>query len=146
MRFDHVGVTTTDLTTGRALLQGVSGVRAWTVEFRDEVNDVWVQFGRCDAGMCYELVAPLSASSPITRVLAKKINVLNHLAYLVDDLSVDAARLRTMEFVPVADARPAIAYDGALIQFFVAPSRLMVELIEAPRHYHEFNIPARRTP
>ena len=46
MRFDHVGVTTTDLATGRALLQGVSGVRGWTAEFRDEINDVWVQFGR----------------------------------------------------------------------------------------------------
>ena len=99
-----------------------------------------------DAGMCYELVAPLSPTSPITRVLTKKINVLNYLAYLVDDLSVAAAGLLAMEFVPVADARPAIAYDGSLIQFFVAPSRLMVELIEAPRHYHRFDTPARRTP
>jgi methylmalonyl-CoA/ethylmalonyl-CoA epimerase len=139
VKFDHVGITTSDLASGRALLEGSIGVRSWTACFQDELNDVWVQFGRCDAGMCYELVAPLSARSPVNRVLSKKINVLNHLAYLVDDLPVAASRLRAMEFVQVAEARPAIAYDGRLIQFFVAPTRLMIELIEAPGHQHRYD-------
>src|SRR5580658_6949021 len=112
MKFDHVGVTTTDLAAGRALLEGSAGIREWTAEFRDEINEVWVQFGRCGAGMCYELVAPLSELSPITRVLSRKINVLNHLAYLVEDLPANRARLMAMEFVPVAEARPAVAYGG----------------------------------
>jgi methylmalonyl-CoA/ethylmalonyl-CoA epimerase len=147
MKFDHVGVTTTDLASGRELLEGSAGVRAWTREFRDEINEVWVQFGRCDAGMCYELVAPLSPVSPITRVLSRKINVLNHLAYLVDDLRAAASGLLAMEFVEVAEARPAIAYGGRPIQFFVAPSRLMIELIEAPGHQHLYDTPASmRTP
>jgi methylmalonyl-CoA/ethylmalonyl-CoA epimerase len=141
VKFDHVGVTTADLAAGRALLEGSVEVRAWTNEFQDELNEVWVQFGRCAAGMCYELVAPLTPSSPITRVLAKKINVLNHLAYLVDDLAANAGRLQAMEFAPVARARPAVAYGGRLIQFFVAPNRLMIELIEAPGHQHVYNPP-----
>ena len=83
----------------------------------------------------------LSPLSPITRVLSKKINVLNHLAYLVEALRAEATRLLTMGFVQVAEARPAIAYDGRLIQFFVAPSRLMIELIEAPGHQHRYHHP-----
>jgi methylmalonyl-CoA/ethylmalonyl-CoA epimerase len=147
MNFDHVGITTTGLAAGRALLEGSIGIREWTAEFRDEINDVWVQFGRCGAGMCYELVAPLSPSSPITRVLSKKVNVLNHLAYLVEDLPANAARLLAMGFVQVAGARPAIAYEGRLIQFFVDPGRLMIELIEAPGHQHRYDTPASsRTP
>jgi methylmalonyl-CoA/ethylmalonyl-CoA epimerase len=147
MKFDHVGLTTTGLAEGRALLEVSIGVRSWTEEFRDEIKDVWVQFGRCAAGMCYELVATLSPRSPVNRVLAKKINVLNHLAYLVDDLPAAAARLLGMDFVQISDARPAIAYGGRLIQFFVSPSRLMIELIEAPDHQHRHNTPiAPRTP
>jgi methylmalonyl-CoA/ethylmalonyl-CoA epimerase len=142
MRFDHIGVTTTDLAAGRALLEGSIGVKAWTREFRDEINEVWVQFGRCETGMCYELVAPLSPISPIARVLSKKINVLNHLAYLVDALPSAAARLLAMDFVQVAEARPAVAYNLGLIQFFVSPSRLMIELIAAPRHRHAYDTPA----
>lgn len=147
MKFDHIGVTTTSLGAGRTLLERAIGVQAWTVEFRDTTNDVWVQFGHCAAGICYELVAPLSALSPITAVLSKKINVLNHLAYLVDDLAANGARLQATGFVPVAPARPAIAYDGSLIQFFVSPSRLMIELIAAPGHKHLYEpLPSQRTP
>jgi hypothetical protein len=58
MLFDHVGVTTTDLASGRALLEGSIGVRAWTAEFRDEINVVWVQFGRCDTGLTELIQAP----------------------------------------------------------------------------------------
>ena len=125
----------------------VSRVKFYACLLYTSVNDVWVQFGRCGAGMCYELVAPLSPSSPIASVLSRKINVLNHLAYLVEDLAANAARLRTMEFVQVSVARPAIAYGGRLIQFFVAPSRLMIELIEAPGHQHRYDNPtSSRTP
>ena len=34
--------------------------------------------------------------------------------------------------------KPAIAYGGRRIQFFVTPMRFIVELIEAPYHRHEF--------
>lgn len=141
MQFDHIGMTASDLAAGRALLEGALDVTAWTQEFCDEVNDVWVQFGHCPAGVCYELVAPLSETSPIGRVLAKRINVLNHLAYLVDDLAVSGTKLAAMEFVSVAAPKPAIAYGGRSIQFFVAPTRLIIELIEAPGHRHVFDFP-----
>jgi len=72
----------------------------------------------------------------------KKVNVLNHLAYLVDDLPANAARLLAMEFVQIAKARPAIAYGGRLIQFFVAPNRLMIELVEAADRQHRYDTAA----
>ena len=138
MKFDHIGVTTATLEEGRALLAASIGVRSWTVAFQDTVNDVQVQFGQDASGICYELVAPLSPDSPITRVLSKKVNVLNHVAYLVDDLADQGARLVAAGFVEVAPARPAIAYDNRAIQFFVSRSRLMIELIEAPDHQHRY--------
>ena len=138
MRFDHIGVTTAGLAEGRDLLGGAIGVTTWTEAFCDEVNDVYVQFGHCGSGVCYELIAPLSDRSPIRGVLSKKVNVLNHVAYLVDDIATHAARLTGMRFAPVAPARPAIAYGGHPIQFFVSRSRLMIELIEAPDHKHRY--------
>ncbi len=138
MKFDHIGVTTATLEEGRTLLAASIGVRSWTAAFQDTVNDVHVQFGHDASGICYELVAPLSPASPIARVLSKKVNVLNHVAYLVDDLAAEGARLLTAGFVEVAPARPAIAYGNKRIQFFVSRSRLMIELIEAPDHRHRY--------
>jgi len=138
MKFDHIGITTADLAVGRRLLEGSVYVGSWTQAFEDPVNDVWVQFGQDQSGLCYELVAPLSERSPIRRVLAQKVNTLNHVAYLVDDLAAQAARLVTLGFVEVAEARPAVAYGNRPIQFLVSQSRLLIELIEAPDHRHEF--------
>jgi methylmalonyl-CoA/ethylmalonyl-CoA epimerase len=140
MKFDHVGVTTADLETGRTLMERAVGVRAWTQPFEDVVNDVWVQFGEDASGICYELVAPLSERSPIRQALSKKINVLNHVAYLVDDLAARERIIIAAGFVPVAPARPAIAYGNRPIQFFVSRSRLLIEFIEAPDHRHSYSI------
>ena len=138
MRFDHIGIATISLDHGRQLLTGSIGIRAWTALYRDEVNDVWVQFGHCASGICYELVAPLSPRSPIARAIDKKTNVINHLAYLVDDLEASATRLVDNGFIPVGVPRPAIAYENRPIQFFVSESRLLIELIEAPDHHHRY--------
>ena len=142
MRFDHLGVTASDLAAGRVLLEGSIGIAAWTEAFPDEINDVWVQFGHCCSGMCFELVAPLSDQSPVRGVLCKRVNVLHHVAYLVHDLQAQEARLVATGWVPVAPARPAIAYGGRRIQFFVSPTRMMLELIEAPDHAHAYVLPA----
>ena len=138
MKFDHIGVTCKTLDEGRALLQQALFVRRWTSVFDDPVNGVSVRFGLDASGMCYELVAPLSDESPISRVLAQKVNVLNHTAYLVEDLPGQAARLSAAGFVPITPPRPAIAYGNKPIQFFVARSHLLVELIEAPGHEHVY--------
>jgi methylmalonyl-CoA/ethylmalonyl-CoA epimerase len=138
MKFDHIGLTTTSLEAGRTLLENSVGVRTWTQAFEDPVNDVWVQFGHDASGICYELVAPLSDHSPITRVLAQKVNVLNHVAYLVDDLPAQAQHMKAAGFYPVAPPKPAIAYGNKPIQFFISKSRMLIELIEAPHHQHRY--------
>ena len=142
MKFDHIGVTTGTLEAGRKLLELAIGVRAWTEAFEDISNDVWAQFGRDASGVCYELIAPRSDRSPILRVLGQKINVLNHVAYLVDDISAQGARLVDAGFVEAGPPRPGIAYGNRPIQFMVSPSRLIIELIEAPDHRHNYS----RTP
>lgn len=148
MKFDHIGVTASELSAGRALLETSIGMAGWTDAFRDDINDVWVQFGHCGAGICYELVAPLSDRSPVRAVLSRRVNVLNHIAYLVSDLPAQGARLVAAGWAEVAPARPAIAYGGRPIQFFVSQTRLMLELIEAPDHAHAYVLSAQtmRTP
>ena len=41
-------------------------------------------------------------------------------------------------YAPAGEPKPAIAYGGARIQFFVTPARFIVELVEAPGHEHHF--------
>src|SRR5262245_24351511 len=136
MRFDHLGVLVPDLAHGRRLLSDVLGIRQWTAEFDDPVNDVLVQFGRCPSGMCYETVAPRSEQSPVRNALKRQVNIFNHVAYRVVDLASAAVRMRQAGFMAIDEARPAVAYDRHSIQFFVNADMFLLELIEAPEHCH----------
>ena len=138
LRFDHLGILVPDLAHGRHLLSSALGVFRWTVEFEDHVNDVFVQFGRCSGGMCYETVAPRSALSPVRNALKRRVNIFNHVAYRVASLAKHTACLRAAGFSAIADPTPAVAYGSRPIQFFANANGWLVELIEAPEHRHVY--------
>ena len=138
MEFDHIGVIVEDLAGGRVLLREAFRIRQWTIEFRDWQIGVSVQFGRDNSGICYEIVAPLSDSSPVSRALRDRVHTLNHVAYRVSDLSGAARRLIDSGFIPLGAPIPAVAFDNAPIQFFISDNRLLFELIEAPAHRHAY--------
>jgi methylmalonyl-CoA/ethylmalonyl-CoA epimerase len=138
MMFDHLGVVVPDLAHGRAMLSGALGIRRWTAEFDDPLNDVFVQFGQCESGICYEAIAPRSPASPVRNALKRHVNILNHVAYRVGELACETARLEHSGFRAIGEARPAIAYDNHMIQFFMNADMFMVELIEAPAHRHSY--------
>ena len=137
-QFDHLGVVVKSLAKGRKALGGALGIERWTAEVRDPVNGVLLQFGRDRAGVVYELLEPLDETSPVWRALADSKAILNHAAYLVPDLAAGAEHLRRSGWGPVGEPKPAIAYGGARIQFFVSPVRMVVELIEAAGHQHDY--------
>jgi methylmalonyl-CoA/ethylmalonyl-CoA epimerase len=136
IQFDHLGVLVPELAHGQRVLSAALGIRCWTDEFDDPVNDVFVQFGRCPGGMCYETVAPRSERSPVRNALKRRINLFNHVAYRVAGFDGHAARLRAAGFSAVDEPRPAVAYGGQRIQFFANADGLLVELIDAPDHRH----------
>jgi methylmalonyl-CoA/ethylmalonyl-CoA epimerase len=136
--FDHIGVVVKSLEKGRRSLQQTLGINEWTAALEDPINGVHVTFGRDPCGVVYELLAPLDAHSPVQGALQARKNLLNHVAYLVPNLGEAAARMRTAGCAPTADPKPAIAYGNRMIQFFVTPLNIIVELIEAPGHRHNF--------
>ena len=127
-----------DLAKARASLQSTLGVREWSAEFQDPINGVTLQFGRDGSGMCYELLVPFGPSGPLHSAAATGRAILNHVAYRVTDLAASGRQLRDSGYAPTATPKPAIAYGGRNIQFFVSPLRFIVELIEAPDHQHVF--------
>jgi methylmalonyl-CoA/ethylmalonyl-CoA epimerase len=135
--FDHIGVIAPRLETGRKHL-ALLGVGDWTVEFRDEGIGVYVQFGRDASNVCYEIVAPLGETSPVSQALKDRRAIINHVAYRVRDLAQEAERLRSQGCFVVGAPQPAVAYGGARVQFFVTPLRMIVELVEAEGHAHGF--------
>jgi methylmalonyl-CoA/ethylmalonyl-CoA epimerase len=146
VKFDHIGVVTESLSNGRRQLEALVGIQEWTQEFADPVNMVNVQFGKDASGICYELISPLGDKSPILEALISGNRILNHVAYLVPDLAAAATRLRAAHCVPTGAAKPAIAYGGKRIQFFISRMRVLIEIIEAIEHSHIYSSLAEQAP
>lgn len=138
--FDHLGVIVSDLGEGRAFLEKALGMGRWTEAIEDVGLGVTVQFGAAAGavGPVFELVAPLGTASPVAGQLGRGKGVLNHLAYRTEDLAAAAEHLRTTGCFPTSAPHPALAYGGALVQFWVSPLRFLIELIAKPEHEHAF--------
>lgn len=138
LRLDHIGIVVPTLAAGREAMAALFDIQRWTQEFQDDVNRVYVQFGRDPTGVCYELIAPLSKESPVTSALRKADRILNHVAYITPDLDTARAKLCAGGALVLDAPKPAVAYGGRRIQFFFTPLQFIVELVEAPDHGHRF--------
>lgn len=138
LRFDHLGLVVSRLDRGRKHLAAGIGISQWTDELVDPVNGVRLQFGRDFAGVCYELLEPLGETSPVYAALKSGKGILNHVAYRVPNLQQWQNKMQGIGWARTSDPKPAIAYNGRLIQFFVSPVRLVIELIEAWDHEHVY--------
>jgi len=136
LRFDHLGVVAKSLKQGRKMMQQALLVKDWTEVYEDTLNGVVLQFGFDQSGMCYELLEPIDQNSPVFPALSGRKAILNHVAYRVQNLAASASHLVAAGCAPTSKPKPAVAYEGRKIQFFVTPLWFVVELIEAWEHRH----------
>lgn len=136
--FDHVGIIVRSLAIGSSVYDAIFPNMRWTAPIDDPINGVRIQFGRDDANMVHELLEPLGDESPVAAALNAKRDITNHLAYRVSDLTAASQHMRAAKCIPTAMPKPAIAYGGCNIQFFLTPINSIIELIEAPNHMHHF--------
>ena len=131
MRFDHVGLFVSDLEIGRQQLGALLPIREWNNPIHDPGMNIMVQFGVDESGLRYELVAPAGEPNPVSGVLASGHNILNHVGYRCENFEDAMAKLRAARAMPLGRPRPAVAFQGARIMFYLTPLKFVVELIEA---------------
>ncbi len=87
----HLGVAVHDL---EKALETYTGLLGAELEHRDSVSDQGIEAAALLLGTGrVELLAPLSADTPVGRFLAKRGPGIHHVAYEVDDVSATLAEL-----------------------------------------------------
>lgn len=137
LEFDHIGIVVRDIPEGRRMIEATLPVVASTPRFDDPGLGVSVQFFRDRSGLVFELIAPLGDSSPVKNTLGQA-HRLNQLAYRCRNLASAASALRKARAVPLGEAKPALAFDNALVQFFWSPLGHVIELIETTDARRDF--------
>lgn len=130
LRIDHIGLATGDPSHTGSFLAAL-GMRLTDGGVADAYG-VSCHFWQHSEGPAVELVAPARDDSAITGYLSRKGPGLYHIAFEVDDVELELARLRGHGFIPV-DAKPcAGAREGMQVAFMYVgkPAGLLIELVQ----------------
>jgi len=110
----HVGIAVDDLDAAVATYTTLLGAQ---LEHRERVEDQGVEAASLSVGDSrVELLAPLGADTPVGRFLARRGPGLHHVAFEVDDLAAELARLRA-DGTQLIDEAPRRGLFGLEVAF-----------------------------
>jgi len=129
----HVGVAVPSLGAATDALATLFGYRVISGPFDDPIQKVSVSFlTQSDSDIAeIELIAPLSADSPITSMLSKSSGGAYHLCFETSDIEQALIHATNNGCVIVSPAVPAVAFNGRKIAWIYTRSRQLFELVEA---------------
>ena len=130
MKFHHIGIFVSDISTGTSALRQMFPISSESETYEDFGIGVYVKFLIDSSGIRYEIVAPLVQENPVSKLLKNKKNILNHVAYEVNNFYETIDSMTNMGALLLSAASPAVAFNGAKVVFLYTPLGFVVELIE----------------
>jgi methylmalonyl-CoA/ethylmalonyl-CoA epimerase len=113
-RIDHIGVAVEQIEPALELYRDRFGL---AVAHREVVAEQGVEAVLLDVGENHvELLAPLSPDTPVGKFLAKRGPGLHHVAYQVQDIDAELAKLREGG-MPLIDERPRTGIRRSRVAF-----------------------------
>jgi methylmalonyl-CoA/ethylmalonyl-CoA epimerase len=128
-KVSHVGIAVTDLEAAKRTFGALLGVSNF---HQERVEDQKVSIASCEVGESrIELTQAIAEDSPIAKFIAKRGEGIHHLAFEVDDVDAEMARLQSEGYQFTASA-PSNGAHGMRIVFLhpKATNGVLIELCE----------------
>lgn len=128
-KIEHIGIAVANLEEAEARYELLLNAKAYKREAVDSERVVTSFLMIGDTKI--ELIAASSEESTIAKYIEKKGEGMHHIAYAVDDLSVEIARLISEGFQPISK-EPKKGADNKMVFFFHPKSAngVLVELCQ----------------
>ncbi|MBJ7470478.1 MAG: methylmalonyl-CoA epimerase [Solirubrobacteraceae bacterium] len=134
-RIDHIGIAVEDLDASIALYDEIYDLK---LVHRETVEEQGVEAVLLDVGENHvELIAPLGPDTGVAKFLAKKGSGMHHIAYQVEDIESEIARLKASGIVMI-DNEPRTGIRGSRVAFLHPKSTggVLTELTEPAKDHH----------
>ena len=134
IRIDHIGIAVRDLADSNELFQKLLGSAPYKTELveSEHVTTSFFQIGESKI----ELLEASNPESPIARFIEKRGEGMHHIAFEVQDIRVEIARLEAEGFIPL-NREPKPGADNKLVAFLHPKSSngVLVELCQSVMSY-----------
>lgn len=134
-RIDHIGIAVEDLDASIALYEQTYDLK---LVHRETIEEQGVEAVLLDVGENHiELIAPLGPDTGVAKFIAKKGAGIHHIAYQVDDIDAEIARLKG-EGITFIDQEARTGIRGSRIAFLHPKSTagVLTELTEPAKGHH----------
>ncbi len=129
-KIEHIGIAVADLSAAGNLYEKLLNTNIYKTEevATEGVKTAFLQSGPNKI----ELLEATSADSPIAKFIEKKGEGIHHIAFEVDDILAEMARLKSEGFVLLSD-EPKPGADNKLVCFVHPKSAggVLVELVQS---------------
>lgn len=114
-KIEHIGIAVKNLETSNKLFSKLFGKPPYKTEQveSENVNTSFFEMGESKI----ELLHATSPDSAIAKFIDKKGEGIHHIAFAVDDIEKEAARLKAEGFQPLSE-KPRRGADNKLVFFF----------------------------
>jgi methylmalonyl-CoA/ethylmalonyl-CoA epimerase len=130
MKIEHIGIAVKDLTSSNALFAALFDQPHYKIESveREGVNTSFFQCGESKV----ELLEATREDSPIAKFIAKRGEGIHHIAFEVDNIENEIARLKAAGFDFIAE-QPKNGADNKIICFLHPKSTngILIELCQS---------------
>jgi len=125
-KIEHIGIAVKNLQDASSIYESLLGISSYKTEMVESegVNTLFFQVGTNKI----ELLEATHPESPIARFIEKKGEGIHHIAFDVDDIVQEMARLKAQGFV-LLNEQPKLGADQKLV-CFVHPKGTTGVLIE----------------
>lgn len=127
MKIDHIGYAVKNIDKAKKSMEVLGYIFEDTVEDKD--RNIYIAFGKMD-GYRVELVAPISAGSPVDMHLSKIGPTPYHICYTSADIESDIERLQANRFKVSIPLAPAVAFGNKRVVFMYSLSVGLIEIVE----------------
>lgn len=132
-KIEHIGIAVRDLKAAGDLYAQLLNTEVYKIEdvAGEGVKTAFLQTGPNKI----ELLEALSTDSPIAKFIDKKGEGIHHIAFEVDDIKAEMARLKSQGFVLLSD-EPKPGADNKLVCFVHPKSAggVLVELVQEVKY------------
>lgn len=130
MNFHHIGIFVRKISTAKKILQNQIKIKSHSKIFKDKKLKVKIMFIIDNNKIRYELVEPFGKGNPVDKYLKNKINLLNHIAYKVNNFDDTCDYFRNLGYGFLIQPQKAVAFNYSRVVFMLSPLGFIVELIE----------------